>query len=934
MLRSDSRRHYLLPVVFASLAMSGLAACASSAQPTLPQATPTALATPVTGPLPDAPLSYRKHILANGLTLLVHEDRKAPLVALHLMYHVGSQDERPGKTGFAHLFEHLMFNGSQHHDDEFFRPLESAGASAITGTTNSDRTNFYETVPTEALDLALWLESDRMGHLLPAITQAKLDEQRGVVKNEKRQRESQPYGKVDELITQAMYPVGHPYSWTTIGSMEDLDRASLADVQEWFRNYYGPNNATLVLAGDVRFDDAVARVEKAFGRIPPGPPVLRRSEWVAPLDGPRQLSIEDQVTQPRLYRVWNVPPRRSDEALMLDLAGDLLASDKASRLYRRLVTREGLATSVSAGIDPGSLGSQFSVILTLKPDADRAAAETALDDELARFAAEGPTQAELDRLRTRGYVMRLASREGVGQKASELAACQVFLGAPEACERQWQVQRDARPEQVRDAVKRWLSPAHLDLTVLPAPRLKAGTEAALDRGRLPVVGDPQGIRLPPLKRFTLGNGIEVLLAERHEVPLVRVALLFPWGTSAQPQAGNIEMLLGMLGEGAAGLSAEQLTEAYGDLGASFGVSPDADVTAITLGATRVKLAESLQLFVRNLREPSFPADALQRRQQRKLASLRANTASAAGILGLNQYRLMYGEHPYGRFNSLPTLEAATQALTTAHLRGLAERFLQPQGLRILVVGDTDPASLQPLLEQSFGTWPAGAAATPVIELPPVAAPAPRIYLFDKPGAEQSLIAAADLAPPSGDPQREAMDLANAVLGGLFTSRLNMNLREDKHWSYGASTGLSDSRGPALFLAQASVETAHTADSLREARNEIAQLGGPKPPSAAELDAARKALIRALPSEAETADGVLGLYQDLLTYGLPDDHYNGYAARLAALDSRAVAAAARRLARPESLTWFVVGDLSKIEASVRALNLAPVTVLTTDGRVVR
>ena len=916
------------------LALAGLAACATGAQPVAPVAAPAPPAQPAPEPLPDAPLSYRKHILANGLTLLVHEDHKAPLVALHLMYHVGSQDEKPGKTGFAHLFEHLMFNGSAHHDDEFFRPLEAAGASFINGTTNADRTNFYETVPTGALDLALWLESDRMGHLLPAITQAKLDEQRGVVKNEKRQRESQPYGKVDELVTQAMYPAGHPYSWTTIGSMEDLDRASLADVQDWFRQYYGPNNATLVLAGDIRFDDAVARVERAFGAIPPGPSVLRRGEWVAPLDGPRQLRIDDKVTLPRLYRIWNVPPRDSDQALMLDLAGDLLAGDKASPLYRRLVTREGLATGVSAGVDPGSLGSQFSVMLTLKPDADQAAAEAALAQELARFAAEGPTPAELERLRTRSYVMRLANREGVGMKASELAVCQVFLGSPEACERQWQVQRDATPEQVRDAVRRWLGPAYLDLSVLPEPALKPALGQDLDRRQPPPVGDPAGIRLPPLKRFKLGNGIEVLLAERHEVPLVRLALLFPWGTSAQPEAGQVEMLLGMLSEGAAGLSAEQLTEAYGDLGASFGVDPDADVSAITLGATRVKLAESLQLFVRNLREPAFPADALQRRQQRKLASLRANTASAGGILGLNQYRLMYGEHPYGRFNSLPRLEAATRALTPETLRQLAGRFLRPEGLRILVVGDTDPASLQPLLEQSLGQWPTATAGAEASALPPVLAPTPRIYLFDKPGAEQSLIAAADLAPPSDDPQREAMELANAVLGGLFTSRLNMNLREDKHWSYGASSGLGESRGPSLFMAQASVETPRTADALREARKEIASLGGQRPPTALELDAARKALIRTLPSEAETANGVLSLYQRLLSYGLPENHYDGYAARLAALDSAAVAKAARRLARPDSLSWFVVGDLSKIEAPVRALKLAPVTVLGADGTVLR
>ena len=910
-----------------------LGACASTAP--VPPATTVAKApeVPVAEPLPDASLAYRKHILANGLTLLVHEDRKAPLVSVQVWYHVGSQDEKPGKTGFAHLFEHLMFNGSQHHDDEFFRPLEAAGATQINGTTNPDRTNFYQTVPTEALDLALWLESDRMGHLLPAVTQAKLDEQRGVVKNEKRQRESQPYGKVDELITQAMYPAGHPYSWTTIGSMEDLDRASLADVQDWFRRYYGPNNATLVLAGDIGFDEAVQRVEKAFGDIPPGPPVLRRSAWVAPLDGPRRMRIEDKVSLTRLYRVWNVPPRSDDETLLLDLAGDLLAGDKASPLYRRLVTRDGLATSVSAGIDPGSLGSQFAITVSLRPEADRVAAEAALDEELAAFARSGPRPADLERLRTRYYVARLANRESVAAKGAELASCQVFLGSPEACERQWQVQRTATPEAVRAAVARWLGPARLDLAVLPEPARQA-QGGGLDRRHLPAVGEPAGIRLPPLQRFTLSNGIEVLLAERHAVPLVRLALLFPWGTAAQPDAGRVEMLLGMLGEGAAGMDAEQLTEAYGALGAAISFDPDSDATAIELGATRARLAESLQLFARNLREPSFPADALARRQQRKLASLRASTASAAGILGLNQYRLMYGEHPYGRFNSLPRLEAATRALDRDTLQTLAARFLTPRGLRILVVGDTDPATLKPLLEQSFGDWNAPAEAPAFPALPVVASPTPRVYLFDKPGAEQSLIAAADLAPSSADPDREAMELANAVLGGLFTSRLNLNLREDKHWSYGASSGIGEALGPALFYAQASVETARTADSLREARREIAELGGRRPPVEAELDAARKALVRTLPGQAETADGVLDLYRRLLAYGLPEQYYDGYAARLAALDPKTVARAAQRLARPEALSWFVVGDLAKVEPAVRALGFAPVTVLDAEGRVLR
>lgn len=885
---------------------------------------------------PDAPLAYRKHILANGLTLLVHEDRKAPLVSVQVWYHVGSKDESPGKTGFAHLFEHLMFNGSEHHDDEFFRPLESAGASDINGTTNVDRTNFYETVPTGALDLALWLESDRMGNLLPAITQAKLDEQRGVVKNEKRQREAAPYAKAEELIVQNSYPAGHPYSWTTIGSMEDLDRASLDDVRAWFKKYYGPNNATLVLAGDISFEQAVAKAEHYFGGIAPAAGVARREQWLAAFTEPRRIEARDRVTQARIYRLWNVPRRGTADALLLSFAAELLAGDKASRLYQRLVTHDALATSVSADVDANELGSQFGVIVTLKPGVDAATVEAVIDEEIAAFIKTPADAADVQRRKTGYYVARLAGRESIAAKAAELASCQVFNGSPESCEQEWNMVLEATPASIQAAAARWLTANHLTLTVLPEPALKAvASPQKIDRSKLPVVGDPEGIKLPPLTRFRLKNGIEVLLAERHEVPLVNMELFWPYGTAAQAGAGQFEMLMGMLSEGANGLNAEQLTAAYGALGASFGGDLDADSLGVTLSTPRSKLPEALRLFADNVQKPDFPADALARRVQRKLASLAAGTTSPGGILSLNQMRLMYGAHPYGRYNSLPLLEAASKALTPEALRALAPTVLHPDAARLLVVGDTDQATLQPLLETALGAWSASAPAVPARSLPPVQKPASaRVFLFDLPGAEQSLVAAADLSMTATDPQHEAADLADAVLGGLFTSRLNLNLREDKHWTYGASSGLRESIGAGLFGVQAAIETPHTAAALQEIKREIAEIAGKRPPTATELDAARKSLVRALPSQAETAGGVLALYQRLLAYGLPADHYSGYAARLAALDAASVASAATQLARPEALTWFVVGDLEKIEADIRKLNLGPVTVLDARGAELR
>ena len=905
---------------------------APQTSPPLPLATPSAAAT---DDFPDVPLAYRKHILANGLTLLVHEDHKAPLVSVQVWYHVGSKDEVFGKTGFAHLFEHLMFNGSEHHDDEFFRPLESAGASDINGTTNVDRTNFYETVPTGALDLALWLESDRMGNLLPAVTQAKLDEQRGVVKNEKRQREAAPYAKAEELIVQNSYPVGHPYSWTTIGSMEDLDRASLDDVRAWFKKYYGPNNATLVIAGDIGFDTAVAKAEQYFGSIAPAAGIARREQWIAAFDEPRRVTLRDRVTQSRIYRLWNVPRRGSEDALLLSFAAELLAGDKASRLYQRLVTKDALATSVQADIDANELGSQFGIIVTLKPGVELAKVEAIIDEELAGFMSKLAAEADVQRRKTGYYVARLAGRESIAAKASELASCQIFEGSPEACEQEWTTIRNATPASIQAAARRWLTPNHLTVTVLPETDLKtAAPVQKVDRSQLPAVGDPAGIQLPPLTTFKLSNGIEVLLAERHEVPLVNLEMFWPYGTAAQSGAGQFEMLMGMLSEGANGLDAEQLTAAYGALGAGFGGDLDADSMGATLSAPRSKLAPALKLFADNLRKPDFPADALARRVQRKLAGLRANTASPGGILSLNQMRLMYGAHPYGRYNSLPLLEAASQSLTAETLRTLAPQVLRPDGARLLVVGDTTRETLEPLLEAAFGNWTAPASAAPDRQLPEPVAPSARVFLFDLPGAEQSLVSAADLSMTVTDPQAEAAELANAVLGGLFTSRLNIKLREEKHWTYGAFSGLQESIGPGLFGARANIETPHTAEAMREMKREIAEIAGKRPPTAAELDAARKSLVRALPGQAETAAGVMGLYQRLLSYGLPTDRYSGYGTRLAALSGKDVASAAARLARPESLTWFVVGDLAKIEADIRKLKLGPVQVLDAKGNVIR
>src|SRR5688500_3028583 len=431
-------------------------------------------ATRATPPRIDIP--YERFVLKNGLTVIVHEDHKAPIVAVNVWYHVGSKNEKPGKTGFAHLFEHLMFNGSENFNKDYFQALERIGASDLNGTTNEDRTNYFQNVPVSALDTVLWLESDRMGHLLGAIDKAKLDEQRGVVQNEKRQGENEPYSLSEELITKAVFPANHPYSHTVIGSMEDLGAASLDDVKEWFKTYYGPANAVVVIAGDIDAKTAKAKVEKYFGAIPPGPPVTHFSKWVAPRTGEQRQVAQDRVPQARLYKVWNVPGVGAADNDYLLLLSDVLVSDKASRLYKRLVYDEQIATDVGAFLDQREIGSLFMIQVTAKPGGDLVAIEKAVNEEMQKLFAAPPAQDELERVRTQIFAQFIRGAErigGFGGKSDILARSQVFGASPDSYKQSLNRMASATTADLQSAGKRWLSDGVYNLEIHPYPGYEA-----------------------------------------------------------------------------------------------------------------------------------------------------------------------------------------------------------------------------------------------------------------------------------------------------------------------------------------------------------------------------------------------------------------------------------------------------------------------------
>ncbi len=889
---------------------------------------------------PDAHIPYQRHVLDNGLTLIIHEDHKAPVVAVNIWYHVGSKDERPGRTGFAHLFEHLMFNGSEHYNDDFFRPLEPAGATKLNGTTWFDRTNYFENVPTSALDMTLWLESDRMGHLLGAIDQGKLDEQREVVLNEKRQGENQPYGKVWELIAKSTYPAGHPYSWTTIGSYEDLNAASLDDVKQWFRDHYGAANAVLVIAGDVDAEEVKAKVEHYFGDIAPGPTRSRHGAWVAKMSGEKRATLQDRVPQPRLYKVWNVPGFCETDANLLALVSAVLGDGKNSRLYKRLVYQDQIATDVDVGLGPFEIGSQLMIEATAKSGGDLRALERAIDEELTRFLRDGPTAEELARVKTAvaaAAVRGLERIDGFGGKSAQLAQYQVYCGTPDRYSEELKEVQNATPKQLSNVAQRWLTDGSFVLDVEPFPE-HVVAPAGADRSKMPELGTPPALKLPPLQRATLSNGLKVVLAERHAVPLVQLNLIADAGYAADAgiKAGTARLTLDMLDEGAGKYDALGIAARADALGAQISASSNLDSSAVSLNALKAQLDPSLSLFADVLLRPNFPQKELDRLKQLQLAAIQQEKAQPMGMAQRLYTRLLYGEgHAYANPRSGTGYEDSVRSITAEDLRSFYSRWLRPDNATLLVVGDTTLAELQPLLEKHLGSWKASGTPRPNKNLAKVALPQqPRFVLLNKTGAEQTLIFASHLAPPRNDPDDLAMQLASTALGGNFVSRLNMNLREQKRWSYGARTGISGAQAQRPFYAYAPVQTDKTIESLREVRRELEEIIGKRALTADEVAFARDSLVRSLPGENETAAEVAGSYTTVLTYGLPDSYWNDYVTEVERLDADSVNAAARRLIQPQAMTWIVIGDLSRIEQPIRDLGWAQVEVLDADGNKLR
>lgn len=934
-------------------------------------------------------IPFERFTLDNGLTVVVHTDRKAPVVAVSVWYDVGSKHEPAGSTGFAHLFEHLMFNGSENAPGDIFTYLQEIGATDVNGTTWYDRTNYFQTVPTGALERTLFLEADRMGHLLGAVTQEKLDNQRGVVQNEKRQGDNQPFGLLRYYIFENLVPRGHPYYHAGIGSMDDLNSASLERVQGWFRQNYGPNNAVLVLAGDI--DAATARplVERWFGGIASGPEVVHPAVDIPTLPAPLAREVTDQIATTRLHRMWTIPGWGNAEAPALAVAASVLGGLSSSRLDNALVRDEQIAVSVSASAQPFEELGIFVVTADVKPGVDPALVARRLDEVTAQFLAEGPTADEVQRAVTSGLSGQLDGLEsvgGFGGKAVLLAQSQLFMNDVGFWRTQMQRFAATTPAQVREITNRWLSRPVFSLTYTPGARTDTGegrggaiVDAAPDAAApamlapdyfrapntpiervmgsagsvanmsaqdgpeaapAPAAAPPaQGIQAPDLRpigdldfpdieRARLRNGIPVYFARRGAVPTVRATISFDAGIAADPRTrmGTQTLMLNLMDEGTTTFDSRALAEAQERLGANISTGFSTDNTSVSLYALTPNLRASMALFADVVRNPAFAPTEIERLRTQQLTGITSELTNPNAMANRVVNPTLYGAtHPYGAISGSGTI-ASVQAITRDDLTGFHGQWIRPDNAAIYVVGDTSLRDVVRELNRAFGDWRAPSTARGTKNFAtPVPAPTQRILLVNRPNSPQSVVVAAQVLEQRGRDDSVVLQTSNEVLGGNFLGRINTNLRETKGWSYGSYSSIGGQEEQMLFRVTAPVQADKTADTIREIQSDVGNFLGSRGVTPDELSRTVNGSIRELPGQFETAGAVLVGIQNIIERGRPDNFYEALAARYRGMTAADLDAAMRAAIDPAKFTYIVVGDATIVRPQLDALGIAVETV---------
>lgn len=894
--------------------------------------------------LPAPRIDFEKYRLANGLEVILVEDRRLPLVAVNLWYHVGPANEKAGRTGFAHLFEHMMYQGSKNvPEDGHLQMMEAAGATDLNGSTSFDRTNYYQTIPSNQLELALWLESDRMGFLLEKLDAAKLANQRDVVRNERRQGiENAPYGLVEEAVFHELFPQGHPYHARIIGSHADIEAARLEDVREFFRQYYSPGNASLAIVGDIDRTHVKALVEKYFGPLHRGPEVAKVEVKPPVIEKEKRVTVTDRVELPRVYVAWHTPAMYQPGDADFDVLANLLGGSKSSRLHAKLVHQRQIAQDVTAEQYSLQLGSIFVIEATARPGVAPEDLLAAIDGELAALRNAPPAREEVERARTAIVAGTIRNLETLGGVADLLNHYNHYVGDPGYLPRDIARYDGVTPATVQRAVRDVLKPpARVVLFGVPGEKKVDDPPRTADveegeapettppdwRAQPPAPGPASSLSLPVPQRFTLDNGLTVMLVESRKLPLISANLVVLAGSERNPPElpGLAAFTADALDEGTKTRDALRIAREVTGLGATLSTASTADWTTVSLKTLSTTREEAFALMADVALNPAFPEEEIERLRVSRRTDLQQLRDNPAAIAQRVFNAEIYGpSHPYGHLE-IGTAESLA-AIGRADPEGFWKAGFTPANAALVVAGDIDAASLRELAQRHFGDWRGERPAPPKIDTP--GAGRRRVVIVDRGPSPQTALRVGSPGVARSSPDYVPLEIMNGVLGGLFSSRINMNLRERNGFTYGARSGFAFRRGEGPFVIQTSVRADATAAAVREIFNEVEGIHE-RPVTPEELSLSRDSFARSLPGLFETTGDAAASLGQLFVYDLPLDYYGGLPARVNAVTAGDVQRVAKEHVDAARLLVVAVGDRSAIEAELRKLELGPVETRTVD-----
>ena len=866
---------------------------------------------------------FTQFTLDNGLTVLVREDHKLPIAAVTVVYKVGSRDDPPGRNGMAHLFEHLLFYGSQHNPRNFLVTMQSLGITDTNGGTDYDATILLETAPISQLDAVLWLESDRMGYL--TLTQKTLAEQIEIVRNEINVNRDEPGGDVRHHIAAGVFPPDHPYHKEAVGDPQELGNITLDEVRSFFKRYYAPSNAVVAIAGDITPSEALEKVKRYFGGLPTSPRPNKVKVWVPELGHDKRERIFDTAS-PELFLNWPTPSFGTTDDVHLRLAGSILMDGVSSRVRRRLSAAGLNSSDLSWSVSGRAMASLFKVSAKAASSAEFRIIERLIRDEIAALAAKEPTGEELERAKRSRLLelRRLMQRTGGYTGQSAMLAGVWSLGDDNAglLDANMQQMRAATPADVSAATRRWLNRAAYILDLEPTVQYRP-TSADVDRTRMPGPTAFKPADFPETRVTTLPNGLKMRHAQWQGGPIVVASLIVRGGAGVDPQdkQGLARLTASLLTAGAGKMSEEQLTDALARLDATLQATTDLDTVTLTLVAPKENMKEALGLLSTVVATPTFPDAAVERGKKKQLQEVQDVPNTPSLLSRATVRRLLYGAgHPYAAQGGGRGTMSGVSKITRADIAEHHRRWFNPATSEIVIVGDIGQAELEAALTGTLGRWSSAGSQSPVVSVPAKVA-APGLYLIDRPGMEQADLTIATMLDAPVSPANPTNAVMTNILGDPTAGRIFVELRDLKQWAAWAVGYVEGGRAGQMLLIRTQVQSQHTAEAIAAIRNHLESVKGSNPMSPDELQLTKDMLTLALPLEWETDEGIANAIATSVRRGLPDGAIEKYVTDVRAVTKEQVERAARQILRPDAMVWLVIGDRSKVEPQLKQAGIA-------------